>query len=207
MARAPAPSLSRYRTARARTHRRLSTTDWRTTHSAADRSKNLCAMRGAPTCHGARPNFLGPARGNRVRERMACGELLLLLPLTELIRPWNQGLGADGLLEGTGRERPYETRDKTHSSGLDWDSVCPCARRACRRQQPTWAAIGRSTGSGTDLSVRRTRSGPGGWRRLRGRSVWSCALELHDDGSQFAVRPIDDAIFDFGDSDFTVQLW
>jgi hypothetical protein len=33
------------------------------------------------------------------------------------------------------------------------------------------------------------------------------ALDLHANGAQYAGRPVDDTIFDFGVSDFTVQIW
>ncbi len=33
------------------------------------------------------------------------------------------------------------------------------------------------------------------------------ALDLHNNDSQYAVRPSDDAIYDFGGGDFTVQVW
>jgi hypothetical protein len=33
------------------------------------------------------------------------------------------------------------------------------------------------------------------------------ALDLHGNGAQYAGRPVDDAVFDFGPSDFTVQIW
>lgn len=33
------------------------------------------------------------------------------------------------------------------------------------------------------------------------------ALDLHNDGKKYAARPIDDAIYDFGPSDFTIQVW
>lgn len=33
------------------------------------------------------------------------------------------------------------------------------------------------------------------------------ALDLHNNGAQFATRPLDDAVYDFGASDFTIQIW
>jgi len=33
------------------------------------------------------------------------------------------------------------------------------------------------------------------------------ALDLHGNGNQYAVRPVDDAAFNFGSKDFTIQLW
>jgi hypothetical protein len=33
------------------------------------------------------------------------------------------------------------------------------------------------------------------------------ALDLHANGNQSAGRPVDDSIFDFASSDFTVQIW
>ncbi len=33
------------------------------------------------------------------------------------------------------------------------------------------------------------------------------ALDLPHDDSQYAARPVDDTAFDFGSSDFTIQLW
>ena len=33
------------------------------------------------------------------------------------------------------------------------------------------------------------------------------ALDLHKNGSQYAVRPVDDNVFDFGPSNFTIQVW
>jgi len=33
------------------------------------------------------------------------------------------------------------------------------------------------------------------------------ALDLHDNGSQYAARPGDDDIYDFGLGDFTIQIW
>jgi Concanavalin A-like lectin/glucanases superfamily/Thrombospondin type 3 repeat len=61
-------------------------------------------------------------------------------------------------------------------------------------------------GSGADLS--------GGGRDLTlfggvgfASGLFGQALDLHNNGSQFAARPIDDAIYDFGANDFTVQVW
>jgi hypothetical protein len=33
------------------------------------------------------------------------------------------------------------------------------------------------------------------------------ALDLHNNGLQYAQRPVDDAVFDFGAEDFTIQAW
>ena len=33
------------------------------------------------------------------------------------------------------------------------------------------------------------------------------ALDLHGNGNQYAVRPVDDTAFNFGSKDFTIQLW
>jgi hypothetical protein len=33
------------------------------------------------------------------------------------------------------------------------------------------------------------------------------ALDLHNNGSQFAMRPADDGIFNFGSNDFSIQVW
>ena len=64
----------------------------------------------------------------------------------------------------------------------------------------------RFDGNGTDLS--------GGGRDLdlkggMGFAAGLCnqALDLHNNGSQFAARPSDDAIYNFGSNDFTIQVW
>jgi hypothetical protein len=61
-------------------------------------------------------------------------------------------------------------------------------------------------GNGADLS--------GGGRSLTlfggvgfAPGLFGQALDLHNNGSQFAARQIDDAIYDFGANDFTVQVW
>lgn len=55
------------------------------------------------------------------------------------------------------------------------------------------------SGGGRDLEL---KNGAGLAAGLFGRG-----LDLHDNGAQFATRPGDDDIFDFGSSDFTVQVW
>jgi hypothetical protein len=40
-----------------------------------------------------------------------------------------------------------------------------------------------------------------------GAGLFGQALDLHHDGSQFATRPVDDPIYDFGNGQFTVQVW
>lgn len=37
--------------------------------------------------------------------------------------------------------------------------------------------------------------------------LFGSALDLHDNGSQYAARLVDDDIYDFGTGDFTVQVW
>ncbi|MGH2359823.1 MAG: LamG domain-containing protein [bacterium] len=61
-------------------------------------------------------------------------------------------------------------------------------------------------GAGADLSGRgRNLDLTGGIGIAAG--LFSQALDLHNNGSQFATRPVDDAIYDFGESDFTIQVW
>lgn len=61
-------------------------------------------------------------------------------------------------------------------------------------------------GSGADLS--------GGGRNLDvyggagySAGLFDQALDLHNNGAQFAQRPVDDAAFDFGSNNFTLQTW
>jgi hypothetical protein len=56
------------------------------------------------------------------------------------------------------------------------------------------------SGNGRDLTLFGNPTfAPGGF---------GLALSLHDDKSQYAQRPVDDAAFDFGNgSDFTIQVW
>jgi hypothetical protein len=61
-------------------------------------------------------------------------------------------------------------------------------------------------GNGNDLS--------GGGRDLSlfggvgfASGLFGQALDLHGNGAQYAQRPVDDAIYDFGSSDFTFQAW
>jgi hypothetical protein len=56
-----------------------------------------------------------------------------------------------------------------------------------------------SSGNGLDLNL---IGGPG-----FGSGLFGQALSLHDNGSQYAQRPGDDPAFDFGSSDFSIQVW
>jgi hypothetical protein len=56
-----------------------------------------------------------------------------------------------------------------------------------------------SSGLGYDLTIYGGAGYAGG--------LFGQALDLHGDPSQYAARPVDDQIYDFGSSDFTVQAW
>ena len=56
-----------------------------------------------------------------------------------------------------------------------------------------------SSGNGLDLTLVGSPS--------FGTGLFGQALALHDDGSQYAQRPGDDSVFNFGSSDFSLQAW
>jgi uncharacterized delta-60 repeat protein len=61
-------------------------------------------------------------------------------------------------------------------------------------------------GSGADVSAgarNLTLYGKAGFAA----GLFGQALDLHNNGKQYARRPTDDAVFDFGSTDFTVQVW
>jgi hypothetical protein len=65
-----------------------------------------------------------------------------------------------------------------------------------------WPFNGNGTdqsGNGRDLGL------AGGVGFAQG--LFGQALDLHDNGKQYAARPSDDSVYDFGSSDFTVQVW
>jgi hypothetical protein len=91
---------------------------------------------------------------------------------------------------------------------------CGACGRACAAAEECVAGVCRSTGligywpfdgNGDDLVNGRTLTLMGGAGFAGG--LFGQALDLHGNASQYATRPMDDAVFDFGANDFTVQAW